>query len=111
MSDVPDFSKLGNLFDMARRIQGEVGKVKQELATKTVDAESGGGLVRCVANGRGEIVSLSIDPSLLAVDNKKMLEDLVAGAVNLALDRARQLAQEDLARVAGGLPLPPGILE
>lgn len=110
MSDVPDFSKLGNLFDMARRIQGEMAKVKDELANKTVEAESGGGLVRCVANGRGDVVSLTIDPTLLAPDSKKMVEDLVAGAVNLALDRARQLAQEDLARVAGGLPLPPGII-
>lgn len=110
MSDLPDFSNLGNLFEAARRIQSEVARVKDELAGKTVEGEAGGGLVRCVANGRGELVSLAIEASIVSAENKKMLEDLVTGAVNLALDRARQMAQDDLAKAAGGLPLPPGML-
>jgi DNA-binding YbaB/EbfC family protein len=105
MSDGPD---LKNLMETAQRIQAEVGRIRDELAGRTVDAETGGGLVRCQANGRGEILSVSIDPSLFGGD-RKMVEDLVVGAVNLVLDRARQLAQDELVQATGGLSLPPGL--
>ena len=102
-----DFSSLKDIFETAQRIQGEMARVKAELGNKTVSAETGGGLVRCTANGRGEVLALEVDPAIAG--EKKMLEDLVVGAVNLALDRARQLAQDEVARVTGGLPLPPGL--
>jgi len=85
-----------------------VGKVKDELGSKVVEAETGGGLVRCAANGRGEILSIAIDPVIMGSD-KKMVEDLVVGAVNLALERSRQLAQDELTRATGGLGIPPGL--
>jgi DNA-binding YbaB/EbfC family protein len=102
---------LKGLFEAAQRMQAEVARVRDELGAKTVTGETGGGLCRCVANGRGEILSLALDPALVSgpsVD-KKMIEDLTVGAVNIALDRARELAQAELGRVTGGLPLPPGI--
>jgi DNA-binding YbaB/EbfC family protein len=106
-SQVPD---LRSLLETAQRIQTQVGRVKEELGAKSVEAETGGGLVRCAANGRGEILSVAIDATLVAGErDRKMIEDLVVGAINLALDRARQLAQEELARATGGLPLPPGL--
>jgi DNA-binding YbaB/EbfC family protein len=104
-SQLPD---LQSLMETAQRIQTQVGRVKDELGSKTVDAETGGGLVRCSANGRGEIISVTIDPAIMGGD-KRMVEDLLVGAVNLALDRARQLAQDELSRATGGLPLPPGL--
>ena len=100
---------LRSLMETAQRIQSEVARIKEELATKTVEAESGGGLVRCVANGRGEILSLTIDPSIFEPGSKKMVEDLVVGAVNLVLDRAKQLAQDELVSATGGMSLPPGL--
>jgi DNA-binding YbaB/EbfC family protein len=105
MTDGPN---LRNLMETAQRIQAEVGRIREELATKTVEAETGGGLVRCQANGRGEILSVTIDPSVYGGD-KKMVEDLVVGAVNLVLDRAKQMAQEELVAVTGGMSLPPGL--
>jgi nucleoid-associated protein EbfC len=105
-----EFGNLQGLFEAAQRIQSEMARVKGELATKTVSAETGGGLVRCTANGKGDVVSLDIDPSLLAPDSRQMLTDLTVGAVNLALDRARQLAQEEVTKATGGLSLPPGLL-
>jgi nucleoid-associated protein EbfC len=107
-----DLSSLQGLLEAAQRIQGEVARVKAELASKSVSAETGGGLVSCTANGKGDLTGLSIDPTLLGglqPEGKKMVEDLVVGAVNLALDRARQMAQDDLVRATGGLPLPPGL--
>jgi hypothetical protein len=90
-----------------QRVQEQLSQAKDALGNKQVEAETGGGLVRCVVNGRGEVLSISIEPSLLAANQQKMLEDLLVGAVNLALERARQVAQEDLAAVAG-LAMPPG---
>jgi DNA-binding YbaB/EbfC family protein len=95
------------LLDTARRIQDEVAKVRESLGAKTVTGETGGGLVRCVANGKGEVVSITIDPSILG--DQRMVEDLTVGAVNLALERARELAQAELNAATGGLPLPPGL--
>jgi DNA-binding YbaB/EbfC family protein len=98
---------LKGLLETAQRIQSEVARVREELGAKTVTGETGGGLVRCVANGKGEILTLALDPAIAG--DRKMIEDLVVGAVNLALDRARELAQSELARATGGLPLPPGL--
>jgi DNA-binding YbaB/EbfC family protein len=98
---------LKGLLETAQRIGSEVARVRDELGRKTVDAETGGGLCRCTVNGKGEVLSLTIDPAIAG--DKKMIEDLAVGAVNLALERARELAEADLARVTGGLPLPPGL--
>ena len=98
---------LKGLLETAQRIQSEVARVREELAAKTVTGETGGGLVRCVANGKGEVVSLTLDPAI--VGDRKMIEDLVVGAVNIALERARELAQGELTKATGGLPLPPGM--
>ena len=98
---------LQGLLATAQRIQSEVARVREELGQKTVVGETGGGLCRCTVNGRGEVLSLTIDPSIAG--DKKMIEDLAVGAINLALERARELAEADLARVTGGLPLPPGL--
>ena len=105
MSDGPD---LRNLMQTWQRVQEQLNQAKNALGNKQVEAETGGGLVRCVVNGRSEVLSITIEPSLLVGSEKKMVEDLLVGAVNLALERARQVAQEDLAAVAGGLVMPPG---
>jgi DNA-binding protein YbaB len=118
-----DPRSLQDLIQTAQRIQAEVARIKDELSSKTAEGESGGGLVRCVVSGAGEVLSLSIDrafPSLGpnsgrdpgradSTENLKMLEDLVVGAVNVALARAREIAKQEMARVTGGLPLPPGM--
>ncbi len=108
MSDEPN---LRNLMETWQRVQEQLNQAKDALGDKQVEAETGGGLVRCVVNGRGEVLSIAIEPSLMAGTDKKMIEDLLVGAVNLALERARQVAQEDLARVAGGFMPPAGLGE
>jgi DNA-binding YbaB/EbfC family protein len=95
------------LLETAQRIQAEVARVREELGRKTVEGETGGGLCRCTVSGRGEVLSLTIDDAI--VGDKKMIEDLAVGAVNVALARAREVAEADLARATGGLPLPPGL--
>jgi DNA-binding YbaB/EbfC family protein len=100
---IPD---LKGLLETAQRIQSEVARVREELAQKIVSAETGGGLCRCTANGRGEVLTVTLDDAI--VGDRKMIEDLVVGAVNLAIERAREAAEAEMARVTGGLPLPPG---
>ncbi|HEY0706492.1 MAG TPA: YbaB/EbfC family nucleoid-associated protein [Polyangia bacterium] len=100
---------LKGLFETAQRLQSEMARVKDELGRKTVVGETGGGLVQVTASGKGDVMQITVDPSLLSAENKKMLEDLVTGAVNVALERARQLAQDEVARVGGGLAIPPGL--
>jgi DNA-binding YbaB/EbfC family protein len=114
MSDEPKSEGLAGLqglqglVDTWQRLQGEVARVRNELGGKTVTGETGGGMVTAVANGRGELVSLTIDPALVAAGEKKMIEDLVVGAINIALGRAQKLAQEDIAQATAGLPIPTG---
>jgi DNA-binding YbaB/EbfC family protein len=101
---VPD---LKGLLETAQRIQSEVARVREELGRKTVVGETGGGLCRCTVSGKGEVLSLTVDEAI--VGDRKMIEDLAVGAINIALERAREMAEADLARVTGGLPLPPGL--
>ena len=102
---IPD---LKGLLETAQRLQSEMARVRDELALKAVVGETGGGLCRCTANGKGEVVSLSLDDAI--VGDRRMFEDLVVGAGNVALQRARELAEADLAEATGGLSLPPGML-
>ncbi len=99
------------------KIKARMEQVKQRLGEMTVSAETGGGAVRVTASGLLRVVSLDIDQTLLAslVDtanplDQELAEDLIAGAVNTALEKAREMAQRELAAAAGelGLPLPPG---
>jgi nucleoid-associated protein EbfC len=104
-----DGMNLAGLFDTWQRLRGEVEKVRTQLGEKTVAAETGGGMVRAEANGRGELLALTIDSTLISAGEKKMIEDLAIGAVNLAIERAHKLAQEEIARATTGFPMPTGL--
>lgn len=110
MSDVerPNF---GELMEAAQRMQQEVQRVQQELAGQTVEGSAGGGLVVVRANGRQQVLSVTIEPQLLVAGEVAMLQDLIVAATNQAFARAAELAQQALGRVAGGLPIRlPGLV-
>lgn len=101
------------------RIKAKLDEIKQRLAEETAVGESGGGAVRVTANGQLRVVSVQIDPALLSglvdvdrADDRALAEDLIAGAVNAALQKARELAEASFAQAATdlGLPIPPGAL-
>ncbi|HIP53692.1 MAG TPA: YbaB/EbfC family nucleoid-associated protein [Chromatiales bacterium] len=98
---------LGNLMKQAQKMQEEMQKAQEKLAQEEVTGESGGGLVKVVMNGRHEVRRVSIDDSLLS-DDKEMLEDLVAAAMNDAVKRVAEKTQENMAGLTSGLQLPPG---
>lgn len=95
-----------NLMKEAQKMQAKLAKMQEELKQRVVEATSGGGMVRVSCNGQQEIVSISIDPGLLEEKDVEMLQDLVLVAVNEALRRSREMAQEELAKITGGLNIP-----
>jgi len=98
------------ILEAAQRLQSEIARVQEELAGKSVEAQAGGGMVTVVASGRQEILAVRIEKSVIDPNEQGMLQDLVVAAVNLALRKSQELAQSELAKVTGGMPLPPGIL-
>ena len=99
--------QLAGLMKQAQAMQDNLKKAQDELATIEVTGESGAGLVKVTMTCKHDVRRVAIDPSLLA-DDKDMLEDLVVAALNDALRRAEQTANEKLGSVTAGLPLPPG---
>lgn len=108
---------LAGLLKDLPKIKAKLDEVKQGLAEKTVTSETGGGAVSVTANGLMRIVSIDIDAALMGgladpanPQDKAIAEDLISGAVNAALTKARELAEQEMAVAAGelGLPLPPG---
>jgi len=98
---------LASLMQQAQQMQENLKKAQEELAAMEINGESGGGLVKIVMNGKREVLKLSIDDSLLK-DDRDMLEDLVAAAVNDAVHKVGKLKQEKLSSLTGGLELPGG---
>jgi DNA-binding YbaB/EbfC family protein len=99
---------IGNLMKQAQLMQENMKKLQGELAVMEVEGQSGSGMVKVVMTGRHEVKRVAIDPRLLT-DEREMLEDLVAAAVNDATRRVEALTQEKMAGVTAGLPLPPGM--
>jgi len=90
----------------AQRLQQQMAAVQEEVAQKKVQATAGGGMVTVEANGKQEIVSIKIDPEVINKDDAQMLEDLVLAASNEALRKARELVQQELGKLTGGLKIP-----
>jgi len=98
---------LGNIMQQAQKMQEDVKKAQEELASMEVQGESGGGLVSVLMTGKREVRKVTIDDSLLGED-KDMLEDLVAAAINDSVHKVNKMKKEKMAGVTAGLPLPPG---
>lgn len=100
--------QLAGLMKQAQQVQDNMKKVQDQLATLEVEGQSGAGLVKIVMTCKHDVKRVTIDPALLA-DDKDMLEDLVAAAVNDAVRKVESTVQEKMAAVTAGLPLPPGM--
>ncbi len=99
---------LGNLMKQAQKMQEDMQKAQEELANIEIKGASGGGLVKIVMTGKHEVKRVSIDDSLLG-DDKDMLEDLVAAAINDAVHKLEAESQEKMSGMTAGLNLPPGM--
>ncbi|AKS42524.1 YbaB/EbfC family nucleoid-associated protein [Wenzhouxiangella marina] len=97
---------IAQLMQQAQKVQENMKKAQAELGDLEVTGQAGGGLVSVVMTGRHEVKRVTIDPEV--ADDREMVEDLVAAAVNDAVNRVQQASQEKLKGLTGGLPLPPG---
>jgi nucleoid-associated protein EbfC len=98
---------LAGLMQQAQKMQAEMQKAQEELARLTVVGEAAGGLVKVTMTGKHAVRRVEIDPSLLA--DREMLEDIVAAAINDAVNRVASTMQERMSEVTAGIPLPPGM--
>ncbi len=101
-------NQLAGLMKQAQAMQDNLRRAQEELATIEVEGQSGAGLVKVVMTCKHDVRRVAIDPSLLA-DDKDMLEDLVAAAINDAVRRVESTTQERLGRIAAGMPQIPGM--
>lgn len=97
---------MANLQRMAQQMQQEMLRVQGELASTIVDGSAGGGVVKAQVTGKQEVVSVTIDPSAVDAADVEMLQDLVVAALNDALRASREVEQEKMAAVTGGLRIP-----
>jgi len=94
---------MNNLMQQAQKMQEEMKKVQDKLATINVEGTSGGGMVKVVANCKLEIQSVNIEPEVVDAEDKEMLEDLIIAAVNQAIQNAQTKANEEMQSVTGGM--------
>jgi len=97
---------IGNIMKQAKKMQERMARIQQELETKTVEAQAGGGMVQVVVNGRFELVSIKIEKEVVNPDDIEMLQDLVAAAVNEGIRKAQEMASTEMAKITGGLSIP-----
>ena len=96
----------GNMMKEAQKLQEKMLAMQEEIAKRKVEATAGGGMVTVEANGRQEILAIKIDPEVVNRDDVPMLEDLVLAACNEALRKSREMVQQELGKLTGGMKIP-----
>jgi len=99
-------ANLGDLMKQAQQLQTKLTRIQEEVASKTVEASAGGNMVVAVVNGRLELISLRIEPTVLESGDAEMLQDLVIAAVNEGIRKAQKMMADEMGKVAGGLKIP-----
>ncbi len=95
-----------NPMQQVKALQDKMARMQEELALKTVEASSGGGMVSVVVNGRQEVLSIKIEPQVVDPQDIDMLQDLIVAAVNDGLRRSQEMAAAEMGKLAGGLNIP-----
>jgi DNA-binding YbaB/EbfC family protein len=90
----------------AQKLQEKMAKVQEELAAKSVEASSGGGMVTAIVNGKFELVAIRIEKDVVNPEDIDMLQDLIVAAVNEGVRKAQEMASAEMAKVTGGMKLP-----
>ncbi|MEJ2167755.1 MAG: YbaB/EbfC family nucleoid-associated protein [Desulfobacterales bacterium] len=97
---------MANMMKQAQKLQAQMLKLQEELAEKTVESSSGGGMVTVVANGRQQVVSIKIEREVVDPEDVEMLQDLIQAAVNDALSKAQEMVSSEMSKLTGGLNIP-----
>ncbi len=97
---------MGNMMKQAQKLQSKMMKLQEELSDRTVVSSAGGGMLKVVANGRQQIVSIEIEQEVVDPEDVEMLQDMVTAAVNDALTKSREMVNEEMSKLTGGLNIP-----
>ena len=97
---------MGDMLKQAQKLQSKIFKLQDQLADKTVETTVGGGMVKAVANGKQELLSIKIDPEVVDPNDVQMLEDLIVAAVNDVLKKAQEMVTEEMTKLTGGFKIP-----
>jgi hypothetical protein len=97
---------MGNMMKQAQQLQAKMMKMQEELGKKTVEAAAGGGMVKVVANGKQQIVSITIEKEVVDPEDVEMLQDLILAAVNDALTKSQEMVSSEMGKLTGGLNIP-----
>ncbi len=97
---------MNNLVRQAQQMQSKIAKVQEEIGEKTIEASTGGGVVTATVNGKQELLELSIDPEVLDPEDVEMVEEMVVGAVNQAMEAAGEMMNSEIEKITGGLNVP-----
>ncbi len=100
---------MGNMMKQAQKLQSRMLKLQEELADKTVETSAGGGMIKVVANGRQQLISITINKEVVDPEDVEMLQDLILTGVNDALAKAQEMVASEMGKITGGFNLP-GIL-
>jgi DNA-binding YbaB/EbfC family protein len=90
----------------AQQMQARMAKMQEEVGKRTVEASAGGGMVKVVANGKQEILELTLEPEVVDPDDIEMLQDLILAAINEAMRKAQAMMTEEMSKLTGGLKIP-----
>jgi len=97
---------MGNMMKQAQKLQSKMLRLQEELADRTVDTTSGGGMVKVVANGKQQIVSIEIEKEVVDPEDVEMLQDLILAAINDALAKSQEMVSSEMGKLTGGLNIP-----
>ena len=97
---------MGKMMKQAQQLQSKMLKLQEELADKTVETTSGGGMVKVVANGRQQVVSIQIEKEVVDPDDVEMLQDLILAAINDALIKSQEMVSGEMSKLTGGMNIP-----
>ncbi len=96
----------GQMMKQAQKMQDKLAKIQDEMADKTVEATSGGGMVTATVNGKQQVLSVRIEPEVVDPQDVEMLQDLIVAAVNEALKKSQDMMAEEMSKITGGLQIP-----
>jgi len=97
---------MNEMLRQAQMMQNKIARVQEEVALKTVSANSGGGMVTVIANGKQEVVSLKIEPQVVDPKEVEMLQDLIVAAINSALKASQDMVNQEMSKATGGMQIP-----
>jgi len=97
---------MGNMMKQAQKLQNKMMKLQEELSSRTIEASSGGGMVKVVANGKQQVVSIDIEKEVVDPEDVEMLQDLILAAVNDALAKSQEMVSSEMGKLTGGMNIP-----